>query len=101
MYRLIYGALYYTITAKSSAYPLYPSYYVGQNLAAWNELIPHIANIVQCHERDEFQWNLHPNGKFSVKSHYLAMIHTDVPNLNKDLWKLKVSLKIEIFMWYL
>jgi hypothetical protein len=74
---------------------------IGQNLAAWNELIPRIANIVLCHERDEFKWNLHPNGKFSVKSHYLAMIHADVPKLNKDLWKLKAPLKIKIFMWYL
>jgi hypothetical protein len=68
---------------------------IGQNLAAWNELIPLIANIVLCHERDEFQWNLHPNGKFSLKSHYLAMIHADVPKLNKDLWKLKAPLKIQ------
>jgi hypothetical protein len=29
------------------------------------------------------------------------MIHVDVPNINKDLWKLKTPLKIKIFMWYL
>jgi hypothetical protein len=74
---------------------------IWQKLAAWNELIPCMANIILCHEWEEFQWNLHPNGKFSVKSQYLAMIHADVPNINKDLWKLKTPLKIKIFMWYL
>jgi hypothetical protein len=42
-----------------------------------------------------------PNGQFSVKSYYLALIHSDVSNLNKRLWKLKVLLKIKIFLWYL
>jgi hypothetical protein len=28
-------------------------------------------------------------------------MHSDVPNLNKRLWKLKVPLKIKIFLWYL
>jgi hypothetical protein len=36
-----------------------------------------------------------------VKSHYLALIQSVVPNLNKRLWKLKVLLKIKIFLWYL
>jgi hypothetical protein len=36
-----------------------------------------------------------------VRSHYLALIHVDVPNLNKRLWKLKVPLKIKIFLWYM
>ena len=47
--------------------------------------IPHIADIVLSQEQDEFYWNLHPFGQFSVKSHYLATIHADVPNLNKRL----------------
>jgi hypothetical protein len=44
---------------------------------------------------------LHQNGVFSVKSHYLAFIHNEVPNTNQQLWKLKVFLKIKIFLWYL
>ena len=36
-----------------------------------------------------------------MKSHYLALIHSDIPNLNRRLWKLKVPLKIKIFLWYL
>ena len=68
---------------------------------AWNNLLPRITNIVLSQQEDEFCWNLHPNEQFSVKSHYLAMIHNDVPDINKGLWKLKAPLKIKIFLWYL
>ncbi|WVZ53298.1 hypothetical protein U9M48_004264 [Paspalum notatum var. saurae] len=74
---------------------------IGNKLAAWNNLLPRLANVVLCEYDDIFHWNLHRNGKFSVKSHYLALIHTDVPNINKRLWSIKVLLKIKIFLWYL
>jgi hypothetical protein len=74
---------------------------VGNNLTAWNRLLPRIASIALSQDQDEFRWNLHPNGQFSVKSHYLALIQNDVLNLNKRLWKLKTSLKIKILLWYL
>ena len=41
------------------------------------------------------------SGVFSVKSHYLGPINQNIPNLNKDMWKMKIPLKIEIFLWYL
>jgi hypothetical protein len=43
---------------------------------------------------DEFRWNLHENGKFSVASMYNAFILSDVPIDsvgNNKLWKLKNS----------
>jgi hypothetical protein len=52
-------------------------------------------------QADVFRWNLHQNGQYTVKSLYLALINTGVTNMNKQLWKLKVPLKIKIFMWYL
>jgi hypothetical protein len=52
-------------------------------------------------EQDVFRWNLDPKGQFSVKSHCSALIHQDVPNLNKIIWKTKAPLKIKNFMWYL
>ena len=48
-----------------------------------------------------FHWNLDQKGQFLVKSYYLALIHQDVSNLNKLIWKTKALLKIKIFMWYL
>jgi hypothetical protein len=74
---------------------------IGPKLVAWNELLPRLASVVLYDEQDVFRWNLAPNGKFFVKSHYLALIHSDVPNLDKRLWKLKAPLKIKIFLWYL
>ena len=41
------------------------------------------------------------NGEFLVKSNYLGLIHQNVPNFNKRLWKLKTSMKIKIFLWYI
>lgn len=52
-------------------------------------------------EQDKFRWNLTPNGIFSVNSHYLALVHTSIPNINRRIWKVKVLLKVKIFFWYL
>jgi hypothetical protein len=58
---------------------------IGQKLVEWNNLLPHLANVVLSQDEDEFRWNLHPNGQFSVKSHYLVLIHSNVPNINKPI----------------
>jgi hypothetical protein len=71
---------------------------IRPKLVAWNALLPRLANVVLSDEQDEFRWNLVSNDQFSVKSHYLALIHVDVPNLNKILWKLKAPLKINFFL---
>jgi hypothetical protein len=52
-------------------------------------------------EQDDFRWSLDPKGQFSVKSDYLALIHQEVHNLNKIIWKIKSPLKLKIFLWYL
>ena len=41
------------------------------------------------------------NGQFSVHYMYLALINNGYIERNKFLWKLKMPLKIKIFMWYL
>ena len=64
---------------------------IGAKLAAWYNILPRIADLVLVHEQDEFHWNLTPNGVFSVKSHYLALTHTGVPNINRRIWKVKVK----------
>jgi hypothetical protein len=51
---------------------------------------------------DEFRWNLHPNGKFSVVSLHKAIIQSDIlVNSNKKIWKMKIPLTTKIFGWYL
>jgi hypothetical protein len=77
---------------------------LGQRLLDWNALLQRLANVHLQPGHDEFRWNLHENGKFSVASMYNALIHPDVPidtpNNNK-LWKLKIPLRIKVFGWYL
>jgi hypothetical protein len=56
---------------------------IGHKLVAWNDLILRLANIVLSEEQDGFRWKLSANGRFLVKSHYIGLIHLDVPNFNK------------------
>jgi hypothetical protein len=75
---------------------------IGVRLASWQALVERLANIQLTDERDEFRWNLHVNGIFSVDSLYKAILHTDIPTRrNKSLWKMKIPLKIKVFTWYL
>jgi hypothetical protein len=50
---------------------------------------------------DKFRWGLHQNGIFSIRSMYLALISDNRVRLNLMIWKLKIPLKIKIFMWYM
>jgi hypothetical protein len=75
----------------------------GPRLVAWNALLLHLANVHLQIGHDEFRWNLHENGKFSVASLYNALIQPDVPldkNDNNMLWKLKIPLQIKVFAWF-
>ena len=74
---------------------------VGQNLTCWYELCASIAHIQLDDSSDCFRWNYHQNGQFSVRSMYLHLINNGYIDRNKFIWKLKMPLKIKIFMWYL
>jgi hypothetical protein len=52
-------------------------------------------------QADVFIWNLHQNVQYTVKSLYMTLISNAVAHMNKQLWKLKILLKIKIFMWYM
>jgi hypothetical protein len=51
--------------------------------------------------QDKFLWSLTPSGEFSVKSYYADLLNGHTIFLQKFIWKLKVPLKIKIFMWFL
>ena len=74
---------------------------IGPKLVAWNNLLPRIANITLGHEPHVFCWNLTPNGQFLIEITLSCLIHLEVSNLNKLLWKIKAPLKIKIFLWHL
>ena len=61
----------------------------GANLIDWLSLLSRIQGVELSHEQDTFRWTLSMNGRFSVKSHYAALMLRNIPNVNKELWKLK------------
>ena len=52
-------------------------------------------------EEDTFNWTLTSNGTFTVKSYYEDLLNGHTRYLRKYLWKLKIPLKIKIFLWFL
>ncbi|WVZ98282.1 hypothetical protein U9M48_043744, partial [Paspalum notatum var. saurae] len=71
----------------------------GTNLDDWNSFLSCLEGLDLSQGQDAFYWNLTP--KFSVKSHYAALMLSNSPNVNSDLWKLKAPMKIKILLWYL
>jgi hypothetical protein len=88
---------YATMEGVLSTVPLNVSFcrFLNQNnRTLWNELVGRIMHVRLNDQADVFIWNLHQNGQYTVKSLYLALISNGVANINKQLWKLKVLLKI-------
>jgi hypothetical protein len=50
---------------------------------------------------DVIRWKLHQHGRFSLHLLYLALISNLVIERNKVLYKVKLSLKIKVFMWFM
>jgi hypothetical protein len=55
---------------------------LGPRLVSWETLFQRLANVQLTNGKDEFRWNLHQNGKFSVGSMYNAMTVSDLPVLD-------------------
>ena len=67
---------------------------VGPRLVAWHELLQRLGSVNLTQGTDEFRWNLHNSGKFSVDSMYTALIQPDMPvDNNKKIWRMKIPLK--------
>jgi hypothetical protein len=74
---------------------------MGNNLVMWHNLVHRIMQVRLNNQNDVFRWNLHQNRKYSVHSMYLALISNGAVIRHNLIWKLKIPLKIKIFMWYL
>jgi hypothetical protein len=71
---------------------------VGVNLQSWHDLVHTITNIHLNDQPDIFRWALASSGQFSVSSMYMAMIDSDIVSHNIFLWKLKIPLKVKVFL---
>ena len=57
---------------------------------------------VQFHDMpDTFVLKLTTSVEFTVKSMYEDLMNDHATYLRKDMWKLKLPLKIKVFMWFL
>ena len=93
-----------TVEAVLSASPPNASWWrdhFGDKLVMWNNLLSRLTAVVLSQEEDEFIWTIDQKGEFSVKTHYLGLIHETIPNTNKRLWKLRTPLKIKVFLCFL
>jgi hypothetical protein len=61
---------------------------ISPRLVAWNSLLIRLEDVQLSPGSDEFRWNLHANGNFSVDSLYKAILQSDIPvDNNKKIWK--------------
>jgi hypothetical protein len=63
-----------------------------------------VLRIVDLHLSDQpdvFIWSRNASGQFSVRSIYNTMIDVDIMPHNRFLWKLKIPLKVKVFLWFL
>jgi hypothetical protein len=93
-----------TVQSVFSTTPLNVSFrrsLVGVNLQSWHDLVHSIANIHLNDQPDIFRWTLTSSGQFSVSSMYMAMVDSDIVSHNIFLWKLKIPLKVKVFLWLL
>ncbi|WVZ49766.1 hypothetical protein U9M48_001095 [Paspalum notatum var. saurae] len=74
---------------------------VGDKLIKWNDLVARVAFVQLDGHHDKAIWSLTKYGYFTVKSLYNFLVNQSALPLNKNLWKLKLPLKIKIFVWFL
>jgi hypothetical protein len=99
---LITHKKYICVQSVFSTIPLNISFQrglVGNNLNSWYNLVARVAHIRLINTEGKFLWDLHQTGIFSVKSMYNALICDNRVRYDISLWKLKIPLKIKIFMW--
>lgn len=74
---------------------------MGGNVRRWYDLVALVLNVNLVETEDRWKWNLGKHHIFSVKSMYRDILQAGKIPENGVLWKLKVPLKVKIFLWYL
>ena len=74
---------------------------VGERWNAWLHLVRRLMDVQLSDQADTISWKLTTNGVFSVKSMYLDLIDSGPLSRSLHIWKIKVPLRIKIFMWFI
>jgi uncharacterized protein Usg len=70
----------------------------GNKWTSWVSLCRKLMRVNLNEDNDRFVWDLTPTGLLRVKSMYEDLMSDHTRFLRKYLWKVKVPLKIKIFM---
>ena len=73
---------------------------VGERWNAWMHLVRRLIDVQLSDQPDSTQWKLAKNGVFTVKSFYMDLINSGPISRSLHIWKIKVPLRIKIFMWF-
>ena len=73
----------------------------GNKWERWLHLVSRLMEVQLSQQPDVFTWGLTTSGEFTVKSLYVDLMNDHTVFLRKYIWKMKVPLKIKIFMWFL
>uniref|UniRef100_A0A453DL38 Reverse transcriptase zinc-binding domain-containing protein n=1 Tax=Aegilops tauschii subsp. strangulata TaxID=200361 RepID=A0A453DL38_AEGTS len=73
---------------------------VGERWEAWLHLVRRLMGVQLTPQPDQLWWKLTRSGEFTVKSMYIDTINSSVIPSSKEVWKVKVPLKIKVFMWF-
>ena len=73
----------------------------GNNLKDWLQVVSKIADVELVQGHDIGIWTLQQNSLFSVHPMYLALMDDKILPINRPLWKLKIPLKVKVFIWLL
>ena len=74
---------------------------VGDKWEVWSHMCLRLMEVQLQDIPDTFVWKLTTSGGFTVKSMYEDLMNGHTRYLRKYLWKLKIPLKIKVFMWFL
>jgi len=71
-----------------------------REMEEWRLLLEQLSNVQLEEGRDELTWCFEKSGQYSTKSLYQFMANGGVSDpLLSSIWKCRVPLKIQIFMW--
>jgi hypothetical protein len=82
---------------------IYPSglLLVDNNLRDRLGLVARTSHVQLTEGSDLFKWRLTKSGLFTVRSLYHHLIDTNPPFQHRKIWKMRIPLKIKIFLWFL
>ena len=73
---------------------------IGERWDRWLHLVRRLMEVNLSDVPYTLQWKLSRSGVFLVKSMYTDLINTGTIPRTVHIWKVKVPLKIKVFMWF-